>query len=565
MKGRTRILAVLMAAVMVAGSLTACGGKDSGKSEGGKSGKGGEQVLNYSTNSVVVGLNPILNTTAPDNAAHGMVQEPLLRNRTMDNNTNEVGPASAESFEVSEDGMTYTFKIRKEAKWSDGEPLTAKDFEYTLKLMADPSVAATNAWLYDGMIEGFTEALYDGADPQAIGVKAVDDSTLEIKIIHPAAYFPELICSLYPVRQDKYEEWGQDYGVSPEKTLYSGPFVVESWNQNTEMVLKKNENFWNAENTKVDKINYKVIQDNATAVQAYLNGELDITGTQDDNWVKQIEAAGDSNTFSVPASNTEFYMFNLGNEYLQNTKIRQALTIAFDREEFVETLFNGNAVVNESMLPDTTMVGDKTYVELVDGKNHFVKTLKDENPDPKKLFEEGLAELGKDTDTSKVTLRYATRGTDELSKKIGEYMKQSWEEALGITIQIDMMEWNIMWDKIEEGDYEIAQGGWGPYYNEPSGLLSIMEPEQGYFNANKTGWKNDDAKKFTELLNQAKMETDQQKLAEIYLQAEELLVKNAVISPVYQLKSSSFIKKYVEGYYICTNGNTDWSQVSVNK
>ena len=164
MKKRTRMLAGMLAAVLVVGALTGCGGdgKDTSKSEGGDSKSSGtEQVFNYSTNSVVVGLNPILNTTQPDNKAHNMICEPLVRNVAAPGNTTEVIPGAAETWDVSEDGCTYTFHLRDGAKWSDGEPFTAKDFEYTLKLMADPEIAAENAWLFDGVIVNFGEALYD--------------------------------------------------------------------------------------------------------------------------------------------------------------------------------------------------------------------------------------------------------------------------------------------------------------------------------------------------------------------------------------------------------------------
>ena len=238
----------------------------------------------------------------------------------------------------------------------------------------------------------------------------------------------------------------------------------------------------------LDKVNYKVIQESSTAVQAFINGELDVVSTSDTNWGKTITAAGDSQEMTVPSSAPDFFMFNLKNEYLSNTKIRQALSIAFDRQEMVDTLRDGMSVPIYSMMPDTMKVGDKTYTELVDGKNYFVTQMQEEYTDPKALLQEGLAELGKSTDPSQMTIRYASRGTAELSKKIGEWMKQVWEEKLGINVQIDMMEWNIMWDKIDAGDYDIACGGWGPYYNEPSALLQLFEPVNGYFKADKTGW-----------------------------------------------------------------------------
>ena len=548
---KKRVLACLLAAVMTAGLLAGCGGDE-------KSGGGGssEQVLNISTNSVVVGLNPLVNTTAPDNIAHNMIYDPLIRDRSAKDNTDEIVPAAAESWDVSEDGLTYTFHMNPDAKWSDGSKVTANDFEFTFKQMADPNTAATNAWLFDGVIVNFSEALYNnGKTPDEIGVKALDEETLEIQLVHPASYFLQLVAgSAYPVNQAKYEEYGSEYGTAPDKTVYNGPLKVTSWNQNTEMVLEKNDQYWGQEDMQLDKVNYKVIQESSTAVQAFINGELDVVSTSDTNWGKTITAAGDSQEMTVPSSAPDFFMFNLKNEYLSNTKIRQALSIAFDRQEMVDTLRDGMSVPIYSMMPDTMKVGDKTYTELVDGKKYT---------DPKALLQEGLAELGKSTDPSQMTIRYASRGTSELSKKIGEWMKQVWEEKLGINVQIDMMEWNIMWDKIDAGDYDIACGGWGPYYNEPSALLQLFEPVNGYFNADKTGWNNEDSQKFTELLNQAKDVVDDKEKAEIYLQAEQLVVGNALIAPMYLEASPTYVKNHVKNYYVATNGLVDFSQVSV--
>lgn len=557
---KKRVLACLLAAVMTAGLLAGCGGDE-------KSGGGGssEQVLNISTNSVVVGLNPLVNTTAPDNNAHNMIYDPLVRDRSAKDNTDEIVPAAAESWDVSEDGLTYTFHMNPDAKWSDGSKVTANDFEFTFKQMADPNTAATNAWLFDGVIVNFSEALYNnGKTPDEIGVKALDEETLEIQLVHPASYFLQLVAgSAYPVNQAKYEEYGSEYGTAPDKTVYNGPLKVTSWNQNTEMVLEKNDQYWGQEDMQLDKVNYKVIQESSTAVQAFINGELDVVSTSDTNWGKTITAAGDSQEMTVPSSAPDFFMFNLKNEYLSNTKIRQALSIAFDRQEMVDTLRDGMSVPIYSMMPDTMKVGDQTYTELVDGQNYFVTQMQEEYQDPKALLQEGLAELGKSTDPSQMTIRYASRGTTELSKKIGEWMKQVWEEKLGINVQIDMMEWNIMWDKIDAGDYDIACGGWGPYYNEPSALLQLFEPVNGYFNADKTGWNNEDSKKFTELLNQAKDVVDDKEKAEIYLQAEQLVVGNALIAPMYLEASPTYVKNYVKNYYVTTNGLVDLSQVSV--
>lgn len=562
---KRKTLAMGLAVALAVSCLAGCGGDDKKASSDG--GSGSDQVLNLFTNSVVVGLNPLINTTGPDNEANNMIFDPLVRMRCAEGNTYELVPAAAESWDVSEDGLTYTFHMNKDAKWSDGTKVTANDFEFSFQQMATPSVAATNAWLFDGVIENFTEALYDqGKKPEDIGVHAIDEDTLEIKINYPASYFLELVStSAYPVNKAKYEELGSDFATSDTKTVYNGPFKIESWSQNTEMVLVKNDQYWGADDVKLEKINYKVIQESNTAVQSYINGELDVIATSDPNWAKTIEEQGGSQSYTVPNSSPQFYMLNAANEYLSNEKIRQALTVAYDRQQMVDDLRNGKGSPIYSLMLDQVMVGDKSYTELVDGKNYLVKELQDEIKDPKALLIEGLKELGKDPDPSKVTIRYASRGTTEVSKKIAEWMKQTWEETLGINVEINMMEWNIMWDKIDEGDYDIATAGWGPYYNEPSALLQLFDPDNGYFNSKKTGWTDDSSKEFQNLLNEAKYEVDDQKKADIYLQAETLLVKTALIEPTYVEKSPTFVKDYVKNYFVSTNGQVDFSQVYIEK
>ena len=520
---KRKTLAMGLAVAMAVSCLAGCGGDDKKASSDGKT----EQVLNISNNSVVVGLNPLINTTGPDNSAFNMVLDPLVKRVTQEGNTYKIVPAAAESWDISEDGLTYTFHMNKDAKWSDGTKVTANDFEFTFQKMATPSVAATNAWLFDGIIENFSEA--------------------------------------YPVNKAMYEKLGSDYATSETKTVFNGPFKIESWSQNTEMVLVRNDQYWGADDVKLDKINSKIIQESGTAVQSYINGELDVIGTTDANWGKTIEEQGESESYQVPDSAPEFFMLNAANEYLCNEKIRLALSVAYDRQEMIDTLRNGKGVPIYSMMPDTIQVGEKTYTELVGGKNHFVQELQDEIKDPKALLIEGLKELGKDPDPSKVTIRYASRGTSEVSKKIAEWMKQQWESVLGINIEIDMMEWNIMWDKIDAGDYDIATGGWGPYYNEPSALLQLFDPDNGYFNAEKTGWSGEDPKKYQELLNEAKYEVDDQKKAELYLQAEELVVKSGLIEPTYVEEAPTFVKKYVKNYFVSTVGQVDFSQVYIEK
>ena len=566
------------------GVLAGCGGKDAeepAKPETTEDGEtteetseeteemDAEQKFVFSDNSAVLGLNPLLNTTGPDNGAQDIILESLVKKVADEDGQQFLKPAVAESWDVSEDGKTYTFHIRENAKWHDGEPITADDFVFTFRTMATPATGSTNAWLFDGVIENFAEALYNDGEtpeydkqPEDIGVTAIDEKTVEFQLERPFSAFLQLLNGAKPVRQDKWEEWGETYGSSVDKVLMNGPFIATSWDQDVQMTYEKNPEYWDVENIKLDKMERKVLKEPATSIQALISGEIDVVGTNDPDWQELIEAEGDRfRQIITPGNGPEFLGLNCQNEYLANTKIRQALSISYDREKYLDDLRHGKGEALYSMCPKVTNVGDKLYSERVDGKNQIVKILQEKYPDPKALLVEGLKEAGFDEDPAKMKVRYATRGTTEYSKKSAEWLLQEWQEKLGMTITIDMMEWNIMWDKVNEGDYDISTAGWGPYYNDPAALLELYHPVDGYFNSTKSGWEGPDADKFAELLDKAGQTVDDQERAEMLLEAEELLVGTGVIIPTYAGESSTYIASYVKGYYTNPHSSLDYSKI----
>ena len=189
--------------------------------------------------------------------------------------------------------------------------------------------------------------------------------------------------------------------------------------------------------------------------------------------------------------------------------------------------------------------------------------LKNKYPDPKELLIEGLKEEGLDPDPSNMEVYYATRGTSEFSKRNAEWLRQHWRKKLGVEITIDMMEWNMMWDKVDQKDYDIVTAGWGPYYNDPNALLQIYDPEDGYFDSSKSGWNNSNSEKYHELLKEASKLTDNKKRAELFLEAEKLLIGKSVIAPTYVGISSTFISKDIGGYYISPHAYTDYTEIYI--
>lgn len=574
---KKQIIALLMALILCIGALSGCTSNKDAETPNGETPSTGnetggdevEQIFRFSESSAVLGLNPMLNTTAPDNGLHHIILETLVVDVADEDGNSYLKPAAAKDWTISDDGLVYTFNIRENAVWNDGVPVTANDFVYTFQMMATPAVGSTNAWLFDGIIKNFEEAHYnDGTgsvNPEDIGVKAIDEKTLEITLAKPCGYFLDLLDGAKPVRQDKYEEWGEQYGSTKDKVVTNGPFVVESWDQNVQMTLVKNEKYWDAENVKLDKIQRKVIQDAATAAQALISGEIDRVATNDQDWQKLIEAEGKFNTVVTPNSAPEFYGFNAANKYFKNPKIRLAFSLGFDREKFVNDLFDGKSVALYSLMPPAINVGNEPYSERVNGQNEIVKILQEKYPDPKALLIEGLTEEGFDPDPSKMEVKLATRGTSELSKKIGEWMLQEWQTNLGVTVTIDMMEWNVMWEKVDAGDYDIATSGWGPYYNDPNGLLSVYHPVDGYFDAAKSGWTGADADRYAELLDEADQLADNEKRAELFLEAEQLLVGTGVIAPSYVYTEYSYLASYVKGYNINAHSLPDYTKISIEK
>lgn len=521
-----------------------------------------EQVFHYSSASAVIGLNPIINTTAPDNGLHQIILETVVKNVADENNQSVIKPAAAKSWDVSEDGRVYTFYIRENSIWNDGVPVTAHDFVYTFRKMASPKSGSTNAWLFDGVIQNFEEAHYDkGKTPEDIGVKAIDDKTLQFTLVKPFPYFLQLLDGAKPIRKDKYEEWGDAYGSSVDKIVTNGPFVVVDWNQNVKMTLKKNKKYWDSENVKLDRLERKVIQNPGTAAQSLLSGEIDVLSTNKPNWQQLFEKDGRFRKIVTPGNAPEFFGFNCDNKYFKNPKIRLAFSLSMDREKYVEDLQHGQAVPLYSLMPPVTKSGSKLYHKLVDGKNQIIKRLQDKYPDPKSLLIEGLKEEGFDLDPAKMKIEYATRGTSEYSKRSAEWLQQQWREKLGVEIIIDMMEWNIMWDKVDQGDYDIATAGWGPYYNDPNALLQIYDPYDGYFDSSKSGWTGSNAEKYHKLLKEASVTTNNKKRAELYLEAEELLVGTGVLVPTYVNTYSTFLFEDVHGYYINPHAYTDYTKI----
>nr|WP_255812965.1 peptide ABC transporter substrate-binding protein [Acidaminobacter sp. JC074] len=511
------------------------------------------QEYTYSHGSVVTGLDPHKTGSIPVWGVQAPIYENLVRYVVAADGSASYEPGVATDWSVSDDGLVWTFNLRDDAKWADGSPLTAHDFVYSWQRVFDPEVGSDYEWMVDAMIKGGGEFNRGEGTREEVGVTALDDHTLQIELNMKVSYFLQVASfpTYKPVKKDFVEQFGDEYGSSPEKTLGNGPFMVSEWNEGVDLVYVPNPHYWDAENIYLTKITRKIVKEQNPRAQALMSGEIDAAGISEPEWRSMLDSTGQFVYINEAGADVEFLMFQQNNEFLANKKIRQALSIAYDREKNIKEVGDDFGFPAYSVVPTVMHCGEELYIDITKGENEHIKTLIKENPDPKALLLDGLEELGYDRDPALVDITLQTRGTGEFSKEDAEWLKQLWKDTLGIDLQIELTEWNIMWDNVRNGNYDIAVGGWTADVDDPSNLIDIFHtsPNTGYYHGGKTGWAGPKADEFNALVEKAINTSDSHEKGLIYMEAEKVLLDEAVIAPKYFGEVSSYRANYVKGYY----------------
>lgn len=511
--------------------LAACSGDDSTSSKGGGSTEGVEQVLNVVESSEIPSMDTTLATDAVSFNVMNNVMEGLYRLGENDEVTDGVAEGEPE---VSEDGKTYTFKLRKDAKWSNGDPVTAHDFVYAWQKAVNPDTGAQYAYMMY-VVENGQEINSGKKKPSELGVKAIDDNTLEVKLANAVPYFKSLLSfgTFMPQNQKFVEEHGDKYGLEADTTIYNGPFTLSEWKHEESFKLSKNKEYWDKDTVKLETVNFKIVKDTNTAVNLYETGKIDRVGLS----AEHVDNFKDSEEFLTEPDSSVFYLeFNQENEILANTKIRKALTMAFDKEAYVDTILNNGSSAAYYIVP-------KQFYTTQDGKDFrdvngdMLKTNKDEAA---KLWAEGLKELGKD----KVELELLNYDSDS-AKKTGEYLKEQMESVLeGFTLTISQQPFQNKLDLQAKGDFDISFSGWGPDYQDPMTFLDMFTTGNGNNHGKFSNAKYDKLIKDanTTLLDDLKARDT------AMADAEKLLIEEeAVIAPIYQRGGAFLMKDKVKG------------------
>lgn len=470
-----------------------------------------------------------------------LTNEGLLGAEATKEGMDKLVPAGAESWKVSEDEKVWTFNLRKNAVWADGQPVKAQDYYYGITRTLNPKVGSTYAFLLYP-IKGAKAYNLGKGKVEDVGVKVLDDYTLEITLNNPTAFFGQLCYfkTMYPQRKDIVEKYGEAYGTEAFQIMSNGPYILKEWIHNSKLVFEKNPSYWNKDNFKLTTINMMIVKDENSRMNLIMNGQVDMGGASKPEWIKQFMESGDFVHLRRYALGTNYNAFNTQNEYFKNDKIRKAFILATDREELNKIMFNGTFEEAYGFVSKGILLGDKEYRSLVPGP---IKKLAEENKDPKALLIEGLKELGKNPDPSQMTVTYLSSGTDSWARKYSEFMQQIYKNKLGINLKAEFVEWPVYQKRIDELDYDMGGQAWTADYNDPNTFLDMWISTA---NIVRNGWKSE---KYDELIEKAGLTADNKEREEYFRQAEEILLyEDAVISPTLYRTINSYCRKYVKNF-----------------
>ena len=528
--------------------LAACGGSKSGSTatSGSTAGStaGGVNTAGF---TVQYGSNPETLDPALNSAIDGAntiitIFEPLL----LINENNEVIGGQAESWETSEDGLTWTFTMRDGLKWSDGTDLNAKDFEYSFKRMVDPNTAAPYAETCLGMIDGFEEAAgFPDADgnptaepnPDALNVKASDDGkTLTIVLSYPCSYFDKMaaFATMSPVQQATVEANGDAWCTSPDTFVSNGPYMITDWTPSERIVLTKNPNYvggWDSSKIVSDTITLLLLEDSSASYAAYNSGEAVLVKDVPTDEIPSLTKAEDGGDFYVDTILGTYYVsLNLQRDAFKDAKVRKALSLAIDRDYVANTIMQGTYSAADSIV-GPGIVDESGYFHD-NGNAPYISADYEANlAEAKKLLEEA----GYPNGEGYPTIEYSTNDAG-YHVPLAEYLQQAWGD-LGITLTINKMEWSSFTPARRAGEYDVARNGWVMDYNDPSNMLDLFCSGNGN---NDGKYANPD---FDAAIDASRVADSAEHFAQLH-KAEDILMEDMGCLPIayyndYWLQSSS--------------------------
>lgn len=526
-----QICAIALATTVALSVLVGCGGAKTGDKGAATAGDKQELVFNLAADTKT--LDPGLNQSVDGaiiavNAFEGLAK--------LDNKDKAI-PGQAEKWEISPDGLKYTFHLKKDLKWSNGDPLKASDFEYAWKRVLNPETASEYSFqmLY---IKGGSDYNTGKITADQVGVKAIDDTTLEVTLEAACPYFLELTAgpTYMPVNQ-KVVESNKDWATDVKTLVSNGPFKFTEYKIKDQIVLEKNENYSEKDKVKLNKVTMKMVTEPTSAWASFKQGQFDMT--YDVPSTETEAALKDGSAVQFPDLSTDFVDINVSDKakevnpdaakVLSDVRIRKAISLAIDRTAITQNVIKSHPTPAYSFVPEG--------IPDADGKNFTTKKYFD----PKGNVEEAkklLAEAGYPDGQGlpQMTILYNPEGINgEIYQPIQDMLKKA-----GFNVELQTQEWKVFQTTRTNKQYVMSRGGWTGDYVDPMTFLDMFVPESAQ---NDPGYNNP---KYTDLIHQAKKEADAKKRMDMLHQAEDMLMEDMPIIPLWYAKQTRGIKSYVK-------------------
>ncbi|MEB6231015.1 peptide ABC transporter substrate-binding protein [Mammaliicoccus sciuri] len=515
-----KVLTMMLVAVLI---LSAC------SSGGGSKGKS-DETLDLQINGDVPTMDSAM---ATDGLSFDMFFQTMEGLYTLDKDDKAIPAVAKGDPKITNDGKKWTIKLRDDAKWSNGDPVTAHDFVFAWRKVVDPDTASEYAYiLYD--IKNAEEINSGDKKPEELGVKAVDDHTLEFELTKSLPYYKELLSfgTFMPQNEKFVKKQGDKYGTTVKTTLYNGPFKMTDWKTDDKVTLEKNDDYWDKDKVKLNKVNYKVVKEASTAVNLYETNKLDIV----DLPAEQVKKYKDDKAFNTELDTVTYY-FKLNEDTVpefKNEDFRLAFAKAIDKEAYVKNNLNNGSIPTDNFVPKD-FVKDSKGKEYQDGvKNTNQYNVKE----AKEHYEKAKKALGKD----KFTIELMTYDKDT-AKRDAEYFKEQLEKNLdGVTIKIKQQPFKQKLDLVSKGEYEMSLENWIPDYPDPMTFLELYVTDGSH---NNTGWSNKEYDSIIKAADSSLASNPDKRLSELQ-RAEGMLLNEAGIVPLYQVGVAQLQKPNVK-------------------
>ena len=504
-------------------SLTGCGSGESNISLGNRTG-----ILYWGNGTEPASLDPHIATGVPEHHIMSSVMEGLV---LKDRKSLEPRPGVAESWTISDDGRIYTFKLRDDARWSNGDPHIANDYVWSWWRALQPALGNQYAYMlfpiknakryYDRETEDFGD----------VGVKALDQRTLQVTLTNPTPYFLQLLdhYSLFPVHQATIEKFGKadQRGTrwSYEGNLVSnGPFKLDEWKINRHITVTRNLHYWDNDNVALNGIVFKPVENTVTEERMFRAGQLHVTSSVPADKISTYRKSNSTELKIAPYLGTYFYRLNIKTPQLQDRRVRRALGMAIDREKLVENITKGGQIPAYTMTPPGTMGYYPTSTLAFDPEG------------AKNLLSEAGYPNGEGFPAIEILYN-----TNEGHRKIAVALQEMWKDYLNIDIKLLNQEWKVYLATESAGDYQISRGGWIGDYVDPNNFLDMFLCGGGN---NRTGWCNEEYDRL--ILEVAPSQSSHEERLAVFQQAETMLLDDMPIIPVYTYTSVKLVDSSVE-------------------